>query len=96
MSLIVPAGLKVPTETGNVEEARRLRSGICCRSGKASFLPARPQDSPFALITISNDGTLKTNIRYQNQTRRRLSETQGYLTKEKLKRKIVIKIHKIS
>lgn len=34
------------------------------RSGKTSLLPALPQDSPFATISVTSDGKLETSVRY--------------------------------
>lgn len=35
------------------------------RFGEATLLPAQPQDSPFATITVTSNGTLETIVRYQ-------------------------------
>ncbi|XP_026038512.1 enteropeptidase [Astatotilapia calliptera] len=59
---IVSSLFTVCTDTWSSQLSNFTCQYLGYRSGKASFLPARPQDSPFALITISNDGTLKTNI----------------------------------
>lgn len=35
------------------------------RFGEATLLPAQPEDSPFATITVTSNGTLETIVRYQ-------------------------------
>ncbi|XP_039474135.1 enteropeptidase [Oreochromis aureus] len=59
---IVSSLFTVCTDTWNSQLSNFTCQYLGYRSGEASFLQARPQDSPFALITISSDGTLKTNI----------------------------------
>uniref|UniRef100_A0A3Q0SR17 Transmembrane serine protease 15 n=1 Tax=Amphilophus citrinellus TaxID=61819 RepID=A0A3Q0SR17_AMPCI len=60
---IISSLFTVCADTSNLSH---LPNFICqylgYRSGEASVLPARPQDSPFALITVTSDGTLETKI----------------------------------